>query len=55
VQLHLEFAVATPGTLATRAEDAAAEGVLVNMGAEPVDVDLVELASPSLALEIVRD
>ena len=38
-----------------RAEDTAAEGALVNMGTEPVEVDLVELTSPSLALEIVDD
>ena len=55
MQLHLEFAVTTLGTLATRAEDTVAEGVLVNMADEPVEVDLVELTSPSLALEIVRD
>jgi hypothetical protein len=36
-----------------RAEDTAAEGVLVNTGAEPMEVDLVELTSPSLALEVV--
>ena len=38
-----------------RAEDTAAEGVLVNTGTEPVEVDLVELTSPSLALEVVDD
>ena len=38
-----------------RAEDTFAEGVLVNTGTEPVEVDLVELTSPSLALEIVDD
>ena len=38
-----------------RAEDTAAEGVLVNTGPEPVEVDLVELTSPSLALEVVDD
>jgi hypothetical protein len=38
-----------------RAGDTAAEGVLVNTGAEPVEVDLVELTSPSLALEVVDD
>lgn len=42
-------------TGATRAEDAAAEGVLVNTGPEPVEVDLVELTSSSLALEVVDD
>lgn len=38
-----------------RAEDTAAEGVLVNTGPEPAEVDLVELTSPSLALEVVDD
>jgi len=38
-----------------RAEDTAAEGVLVNTGTEPAEVDLVELTSPSLALEVVDD
>jgi len=38
---------------ATRAEDEVAEGVVVNTGSEPIDVDLVELTSPSLALEII--
>jgi hypothetical protein len=40
---------------AVRAEDAQAEGVVVNTGSEPIEVDLVELSSPSLALEIVDD
>jgi hypothetical protein len=38
-----------------RAEHTAAEGVLVNTGSEPMEVDLVELTSPSLALEVVDD
>lgn len=53
--LLLELALARTATGATRAEDAAAEGVLVNTGPDPVEVDLVELASPSLALEVVDD
>ena len=53
--LGLELALAGAATGAVRAEDAAAEGVLVNTGSEPVEVDLVELTSPSLALEIIDD
>jgi hypothetical protein len=55
VPLLLEFALARTATGATRAEDTAAEGVLVNTGTEPVEVDLVEVTSPSLALEVVDD
>jgi hypothetical protein len=38
---------------AMRPEHAAAEGVVTNTGMESIDVDLVELSSPSLALEII--
>jgi len=44
--------IARADTIA-RAEDAAADGVVINTGAKPVEVDLVVLTSPSLALEIV--
>jgi len=53
VPLLLELALTGPATGPTRAEDTVAEGVLVNTGAEPVEVDLVELSSPSLALEVI--
>ena len=39
--------------VAPAADDLVAEGLVVNTGTEPVTLDLVELASPSLALEIV--
>jgi hypothetical protein len=55
VPLLLELALTRAAAGATRAEDTAAEGVLVNAGTEPVEVDLVELTSPSLALEVVDD
>lgn len=55
MQLRLELSLTPAVTEAVRAEDASAEGVLVNAGAEPVEVDLVELASPSLAIELVDD
>jgi hypothetical protein len=55
VPLLLELALTRTATGATRAEDTAAEGALVNTGTDPVEVDLVELTSPSLALELVDD
>lgn len=55
MQLLLELALTAAAPVATRAEDTAAEGVLVNTGTGPVEVDLVELTSPSLALEVVDD
>jgi len=55
VRLLLELALTAAATVAMRAEDTAAEGVLVNTGTEPAEVDLVELTSPSLALEVVDD
>jgi hypothetical protein len=55
VPLLLELSLTRTATGPARAEDTAAEGILVNSGADPVEVDLVELASPSLALEIVDD
>ena len=55
MQLLLELALTAAATVAVRAEDTAAEGVLVNTGPEPAEVDLVELTSPSLALEVVDD
>jgi uncharacterized membrane protein len=55
VPLLLELALTRTATGATRAEDTVAEGVLVNTGTEPLEVDLVELTSPSLALEVVDD
>jgi len=51
MQLHLELTVTAAEARA--AGDIDAEGVVVNTGSEPVELDLVELASPSLALEIV--
>ena len=53
--LLLELALARTATGATRAEDTAAEGALVNTGTEPLEVDLVELTSPSLALDVIDD
>ena len=55
MRLLLELALTAAATVAMRAEDTAAEGVLVNTGTEPAEVDLVELTSPSLALEVVDD
>lgn len=55
MQLLLELALTAAAAVAMRAEDTAAEGVLVNTGPEPAEVDLVELTSPSLALEVVDD
>jgi hypothetical protein len=55
VPLLLELTLTTTAAGALRAEDTAAEGVLANTGTEPVEVDLVELTSPSLALEMVDD
>jgi hypothetical protein len=55
VPLHLELVLTGTTGGATRAEDTTAEGVLVNTGADPVEVDLVELASPSLAIEIIDE
>jgi len=55
VPLVLELALAAAATGVMRAEDTAAEGVLINTGTELVEVDLVELTSPSLALEVVDD
>ena len=39
--------------MATAAGETAADAVVVNDGTEPVELDLVELSSASLALEIV--
>lgn len=55
MQVRLELVLARGATAAVRAEDTAAEGVLVNTDAEPLDVDLVELSSPSLALEFIDE
>jgi len=55
VPLLLELVLTGTATGPTRVEDVAAEGVLVNTGSEPVEVDLVELSSPSLALEVVDE
>jgi hypothetical protein len=46
VQLQLTLSVATA------ADDVVAEGLVVNAGTQPVTLDLVELNSASLALEI---
>jgi hypothetical protein len=53
VQVALALALTGIASGATRAENAAADGVVVNIGTEPIDVDLVELSAPPLALEIV--
>jgi len=51
VQLHLTL---EPSASEVRkAEGTGAEGVVVNDGDQPLEVDLVVLTSPSLALEIV--
>jgi hypothetical protein len=53
VQLALELT--PPVSIVARAEETAAQGVVVNTGAESVTVDLVELTAPSLALEVVDE
>ena len=53
--MRLELALVSRDATIARVEDAAAEGVVTNMGTEPVTLDLVELTSPSLALEIVDE
>ena len=54
--MPLELALASSsGATVARAWEAEAEGVLVNTGTEPVEVDLVVLTSPSLALEVVDE
>jgi hypothetical protein len=55
LQLHLTLTVAALKRGERAAGDIVAEGVVVNTGTEPVALDLVELGSPSLALEIVDD
>jgi len=55
VQARLELVLARGAAVAVRAEDTSAEGAFVNTGGEPLNVDLVELSSPSLALEIVDE
>jgi hypothetical protein len=55
VRDRLALALTGIASGATRSEDVAADGVVSNTGTEPIDVDLVELSSPSLALEIVDE
>ena len=51
----LTLALSLRATAVARPEEADATGVLVNAGRESVEVDLVQLTSPSLALEVVDD
>jgi hypothetical protein len=51
----LDLSLVSPAATISRAEEAAAEGVVVNAGSEPEEVDLVVISSPSLALEIVDE
>jgi len=42
-------------SIVARAEETAAQGVVINTGAEAVTVDLVELTAPSLALDVIDE
>jgi hypothetical protein len=53
VQLDLTLTVAAAMGGRQAAGDLVAEGVVVNTGTSPLEIDLVELASPSLALEVL--
>ena len=51
----LTLALSLRATAVVRPEEADATGILVNAGPGSVEVDLVQLTSPSLALEVVDD
>jgi hypothetical protein len=53
--VHIALELTPAASIVARAEETAAQGVVVNTGAEPVTVDLVELSAPSLALEVVDE
>jgi hypothetical protein len=55
VQLQLTLRISTIEGEPRAAAAVMAEGALINTGPQPITVDLVEIGSASLALEIVDD